>query len=320
MFNATSGTRYYLPIFTIDPTLLGLALNAKLALRTGTFEPAFKFDEALLAFGPKFSAPWELEDPDRTLNSRLNEVHNLKKFIDINSADVKRAGDDKDSRALFALYHGLRALQALAQYAAAKDTPTASLSRLSNKFIDGLNQVRDFIATAETDKVSLFLGEKSNKMESIAGVRKNVNSYTGNVIQEGNRNDALENVLGTETFTVRITKNGSFDDILVDLSKISGTLNIDAVVNLINQEITAVPLLDQNGDPILDGDGDPYSKYVSVFKVEMNKDYDYSIKVEGVSTEAVRLIPGTRANLADSRNVSTLYKRRCANRYHNKDN
>lgn len=272
-------------IFGLDPELLSLALSANLASQTAANSFAARIQADFAKFGPAVKAPWEINPEPGTLSSRIRNARDLKKFIDLKSADVKRAGDDKDSRALFALYNALTALETLAQFAADKNTPNISLARLNLQFQKGMMEVSDFISTAPLDKLTLFFGRKDDDVTSSSGLGKFSATIAGSIIQKGNRGDALDGVVGNEIFTVRIEKNGSFDDITVDLSNITGTLNIDAIVDEINASIDALT--------ILDGGGNPVPKYQSSFSVKLDDKFDYFIQLDGSSLETVSLIPQT---------------------------
>ena len=274
-------------IFGLDANLLSLALSAKLAQQTASTSLEARIFADFANFGPAVKAPWEINPEPGTLASRIRTVRDLEKFIDLKSDDVKRAGDDKDSRALFALYNALTALETLAQYAAEKTTPEISLPRLNLQFQKGLAEIRDFISTAKLDRLTLFFGVKEDDVTSGSGLSKFGATAAGEVIQKGNRGDALTGVVGNEIFNVRIEKGGSFDDITVDLSNIAGTLNIDAVVNEINAQIRALTVLDAGGNPV--------PKYQSTFSVRLNDDFDYFIQLDGSSLEKVSLIPQTGA-------------------------
>lgn len=262
-----------------DTSLLALDFNARIALRNGGFnDPTLVNPQDR---GPAVIPPWQVPSEPETLNRRVNEVRALDKFIDLESDAVERAGDDADSRTLFALFQAFGHLQALAQYAAEEDTLDASLGRLDEKFQQGFAEVREFLTDAELDKLDLFLGEKLNRIESEAALGKEVFDVTGKVIQTGNRDDALTGLAGTETFTITLTKLGETDVVTVDLSEITGTISINAVVDLVNQKIESVTTDD--------GMGGQVAKYSTRFAVVTNDDGDHSIKVDGTSLETVKL-------------------------------
>ena len=278
------------PLPTLNTQLVGLALEAQVLLRTAS---TFTDPLAGLDAGPDVIPPWQIAEEPRTLASRINEARALDKFIDLTDPDVERAGDNVDAQATFALFQGLTSLQTLAQYAAEKNTPTASLGRLDEQFQKGLAQVRDFITTAELDKLQLLIGEKANRVTTPVGLGKNQTNFVGPVVQTGLLDDPLTGVVGDEVFTVSITKSGETDNITVDLAELTGPPSLKGVIDLINAKIEAIPKLDSGGSPVLDSEGNPESKFTTRFAFEFDDNFDFSIKIEGTSTETVKLAPVT---------------------------
>lgn len=283
LLSSPSGSSTGLQIFGLDAGLLSLSLQANLALRTSTSSVEARIYEQFRGLEPAVVAPWEIPSEPQTLARRIREVMNLDTFVDLRSDIVTRAGNDVDSRSLFALYGALTALQTLAQYGAEENTPAASLARLDVKFQQGFGELQDFLSTAEFNRITMLLGEKNDDVRSSVGLGRDRATVAGDIIQTGNRGDALAGIAGTEVFTVRIEKSGVADDITVDLSQIAGTITIDAVVDLINQQIEALT--------VVDGQGNTVAKHQTRFSVQRNADTDYFIQVDGTATETVTLIP-----------------------------
>ncbi len=246
--------------------------------------------------GPDVVPPWLVNDQgNQTLAHRINEVRNLTSFIDRNAPQVAAAGDNPDARTTFILFDALRKLETLALYAAEDATPTASLARLDAQFQKGLAEVRDFVESADTKDLTLLTGQQVTNVEPDIDLGTDSYSFTGRAVATGTRDDPLPGLTGTETFQINITKNGTTDTITVDLSQITGPLSINAIVNLANQQIAAVPLLDANGQPVLDANGQPVPKFVTRLEVVSDANYDHAIKVAGTSTETVSFTPGATA-------------------------
>ncbi|RME64607.1 MAG: hypothetical protein D6782_07940, partial [Alphaproteobacteria bacterium] len=282
---------FFQPI-TIGPGLLGGFFAARLGLASG---PLSRAQIAAAAQDPAVIPPWRIDQGEKTLARRLAQVRNLDSFIDLDSDIVKRAGNDVDTRATFALFEALSALQTLAQAAAEKATPDSRLTSLDAKFQQGLGEIRQFLSAAALDKLSLLFGDKKNRVGTALALGKDTTSYTGAVVQTGDRNAAIAGLTGTESLTVSISKSGVSENIAVDLSAIAGPLTIDAVVDHINQQIAAIVLIDGSGNPVLDGNGNPVSKYLSRFKVTGNSTDGFRIALEGTLTETVKLSQATPA-------------------------
>ncbi len=243
--------------------------------------------------GPAVIPPWQLpSDPaNESLDRRLAEIRGITSFIDTGAPQVAAAGDDVDSRTSFILFDALRKLETLALYAAEDATPDASLPRLDAQFQQGLQEVRDFIETAPTKELTFLTGDLVTKVEPEVDLGSDTYEFTGRAVATGTRDDPLPGLTGTETFTIAITKNGTTDNILIDLSQVSGPLSINNIVDFINQQIAAVPLLDSNGQPVLDSNGQPIPKFVTRLEVVSDEKYDHAIKVAGSSTETVSFLP-----------------------------
>lgn len=239
---------------------------------------------------PAIIPPWQLPDHGNdSLARRINEVRGLDSFIDTQAPGVDAVGVGADARASFILFDALSKLQTLAQFAAESSTPEASLADLEAQFQRGLAEVRDFIASAETDNLTLLSGARSSSIAVPITIGRDDRSFLGRSVATAGRDDPLPGLTGNETFTVSIAKSGTTTDIAVDLSQIQGTVSINAVVDLINAEIAAIPATDANGDPLLDANGDPIPKFSSQFEVVSDDNFDHAIEVRASLFESVRL-------------------------------
>lgn len=263
---------------TIGPGLLGSFFAARAGLGGGALSPA---EIVAARQDPAVIPPWRLDQEERSLARRLADVRELDKFIDLDSDTVKRAGDDADTRATFALFEALTALQTLAQAAAEKATPESRLASLSDKFGQGLGEIQNFLATASLDKLDLLFGGKENRVDTSLTVKTNTTAYTGAIAHKGKRDEALAGLTGQEVFTVSITKSGVTDNIDVDLSGIGGPLTIDNIADHINAQIAAITITNANGDPA--------PKYLSKFTVSGSNADGFRINLEGTLTETVKL-------------------------------
>ncbi len=277
-------------LIQMDTSLIGAALNAKVLSQTASTSNlgagTFAAQEKLLGLGPiDVIPPWKTQEgllaSERSLNSRIGEVRKLSKFINERDPDVRLAGESKDAKTLFTLYKALDALKTIAEYGSQKTTPESSLARLNTQFLGGIQEVINYLPTAETEKLSLVLNEKNDDIKTTARLGDNSYTYLGDVSQKGSADDPMAGVSASDTFTVRLTKNlsGDFDDVLIDMSKITGDISINKLVDLINQEIDAVT--------VDDGSGTQVPKYVTNFSVGRDDNNDYFIQIDGSSTEQV---------------------------------
>lgn len=263
-----------------------------------------QFDVSVLAFAnpvrlpqsafntqPAVKAPWEIPQEPQTLARRINMVRDLGNFIDQKAKGVDSLGVSNDARSTFIAFDALTKLETLAQFAAENSTPTASLARLDEQFQKGLQQVRDFITQAPTDKLDLLTGPRSATTRSLIEPGKDSQSFTGTSVATGSRDDPIPGLLGDEVFTLRMTRFGETEDIVIDLAGIGGPPSINAIVDHVNAAITAIKAFDENGDPILDANGDPVPKFSTRFSVETDENFDHALKVSTTRFEEARLIP-----------------------------
>lgn len=269
-------------IVGIDTSLIAMSVDAQIAQRTLSSLTAEQ--RAAYSFGDRGDAvipPWQLPEETKTLNQQIREVRSLTKFIDLKADDLDAVSGDKDKKATFALYKALENLRILAEYASQNTTSLSSLSRLNDQFQKGLSEVRDFLSTADLDKLDLFLGEKQYKTETTTRLGKNGTEANGSLITN-DPNAAIDGLVGDEVFTVSITKSGATDDIVIDLSNVTGTLSLNNIKDYINTQIEALTILDGNGDPV--------PKHSTLFDVRRDGDSGrYSLQIDGTLTEEVTL-------------------------------
>ncbi|MEM6683751.1 MAG: hypothetical protein AAF607_16070 [Pseudomonadota bacterium] len=293
-FGQTQGSANTFRFVTINPTLLAGIFNAQTALATASTLPTVP---QARASDPAVIAPWLLDENQQTLARGINSVRQQTQFIDLTASTVEAAGDDRDAEATFALFNALSDLRTLAQYASEERTLESELDRLSDTFELGLGQVQDFLAQRKLDKLDLIFSSRKSSVTSTATVGRNSNSYSGSVIQRAGRTDAIEGLVGTEVFSISLTKAGRTDVVDVNLADITGDLSIDAVVELINARISSIklvdefgnPELDEDGAPILGDDGLPVDRYLTRFEVRSDENFDFLLGVDGISTEQVSL-------------------------------
>ncbi|WP_020398418.1 SBBP repeat-containing protein [Kordiimonas gwangyangensis] len=275
-------------IVGVDYSLISASFDAKLTQRSIASLSAQ--DRAAYNFGSTtdgVTPPWQQVEETKTLNQQIREVRELTKFIDLKAADLKSVSDNADKQATFALFKALSNLRILAEYASSDSTSSSSLSRLNDQFQSGLSEVRDYLSTADLEKLELFLGDKQYKTETSTRLGKNGTSYDASLVTD-DPNAALNGITGNEVFTVSITKSGATDDITIDLSEMSGTLSLNNIKDFVNSKIEAVTALDDEGEE--------YIKNQTRFDVRRDGSTGrYSLQIDGTITEEVKLSAATSA-------------------------
>ncbi|WND03241.1 SBBP repeat-containing protein [Temperatibacter marinus] len=281
------------PIVGIGANLLSANYSAQLTNRTlGSLSNTDRAAFDLSGVSENVTAPWdtdninEQEDGPLSLERRVKEIRELSSFIDKDDSAFAEVQDDPDRLATFAIYRALTNLQTLAEYAAEDSTVTSSLERLDDQFQQGMTEIREFLAEGSTEKLDLFLGDKEYKAETTTRTGKNNTEATFSSIVSS-ADDVIEGLTGTEVFSVSITKSGSTEEISIDLSNMTEELTLNNVVAYMNSVMDAELILDEHGDPELDGEGETQPQYITRFNVEQDSNGKYGIKLEGALTEEV---------------------------------
>lgn len=266
-------------LISFDANLLGAYFNARTVSRTVT---AIQNSPPPLERGPSVITPWDQLDSrkNRTLSGLFNAVRGKTDFIDLSAASIRQT-DNKDEKALFALFLALNDLKTIADYAAHDTTPSALLAKLSSQFRGGLSQIQDYVRVAEVDKLTLMFGEKKPRLVSDISLGKNQTDVLGATLAINSRTQVMPGLVGNEVFTLNLNKTTSNDNIIIDLSQMTAPLDLTSLVSFINQQINAVTVLDANGDPS--------SKYKTRFAVEEVSSGKFSLKIDVNPGETVTL-------------------------------
>ncbi len=251
-------------------------------LATGSFNTFDVIDIAPKTFTTAVvAAPWQLDSTERSLQSRAETALSLSRFVNTSDPTVTRAGSNPDLKATFALYQGLRNLQAIAAYAGDDKSPLSKFASLSAKFDAGLAEIRNYIGTAKTDQLGLLAGEKVTSLRSVV-VPTGSPSIANSVVQTGERLDVVPGLTGDEVFTIDLRKTGSSSTtapaaLTIDLSELDGPANLNNIVKLINQKIEAV--VGTDGKPL----------YFSRAEVFTDRNGDFGLRFSNTSSERITI-------------------------------
>lgn len=284
LFGVASAPRFQTQIIGLSGSLISASIDSKLT-QAGLRNLSPEDRAAINARTPEsaVTAPWKLPEETKTLNQQVREVRELTQFINLKDADLAAVADDVDTQATFAIFKALSNLRVLAEYAAEDTTINSSLGRLDKQFQAGLSEVRDYISTADLEKLDLFLGEKESKVEAQTRTGKNQPEFGGSLVA-GDPTAAVTGLTGTEVFTVSVTKSGETDDFVIDLSQVSGTLSLNNIKDYINTQIEALTIVNKVGETV--------PKHVSRFDVHsqtVGKEIRYGLEIDGTITEEISL-------------------------------
>lgn len=283
------GQQQQQPVFrpvSISPALLQQSFNADLlalssqALRTIDRET-----------GPQVSQTPFNEQDDRPLATRTAEIERSNSLFDARDPIVRDAADEPEAQTTFLLFNALSDLQTLAEAASEEGVSDVRRADLDERFQAGLEEIRTFVNDLELPNLFFQTGERSPGVTSDVEIGRSSFTVSGDVIQRGERDAPISGLTGTETFTIRFDRTEGTTDVAIDLSGISGPITVDALADFLNEQITAIPQLDELGDPVLDDDGNPVPRFVSRFSVFEDADGNFGLQISGSPFEAVQLIP-----------------------------
>ncbi len=279
IFGSSGGSS--LPSFDFS-ALSGYYL-AKIQLATLQSAPAARTASASTA-RPEDSglAPWDPSKPVQSDSARLVQALQTTSFVDVQNSAFNKAGVTSDSKKLFALYTGLKSLQALASKAADDKTPAGERNGLDRRFQGGIDQVKSLVTGEGFDDLTLLFASRAKKIDSGLAIPRSGTTYSGNAIVQGASSNAITGLTGSETFDVSIAKSTATFNIHIDLSQISGPLSVDNIVAYMNDQMQAAGVITRFSRDIFNGTTAESPKR-------------YGIAVQSVATEKVSLSAPTTA-------------------------
>ncbi|WP_417316677.1 SBBP repeat-containing protein [Emcibacter sp.] len=265
-------------IVSFDTSLLANYYGAKTNLRVTSALSSANFSTSSGPRATDITTPWDTAD-ERSLSARYNEVRDKRSFINLSDDEVQLAGSDQDAKALFALYTALEDLKTIAEYAAADTTSSSLLEKIGAKYSEGMIEVQEYLQGLELEKLTLFAGEKKANATTEVTLGKNTYEYTSPVSFIGTKYSAIPGLNGDEVFTITVGDGTESDDIVIDLSQISGTVSMTSLTNYINGQIGSLTKLN--------GEGEEVPKYDTEFKIEEVEDGRFSLMIDGGIGESV---------------------------------
>ena len=143
-----------------------------------------------------------------------------------------------DNNRLFALYKAFNRLDALAKMANRDETASGQRPGLNRDYQDGLEQVRDFLKSAEFTNLAVLAGRKSSSVQSTGTIPYSKFNYTGGaVVRSAGVLQPVPGVSASDSFTVSITKAGVTTDVVIDLADVQGDLTLDNINAYVNEQL-----------------------------------------------------------------------------------
>lgn len=181
-------------------------------------------------------APWQTP-PKKSSTEIISRLLSSRPIINTKDPLVARAGGNATYTAMFTAYLALDRMLDAAQYAT-KNQANPIRTTLNSRFQDQVQQLVDYVSAAEFDGVTVLAGLKQTGISSTITPPKASYIYAGATVSSV-REDPIAGLTGTEKLTFSISNGGATPtDVLIDLSQVGGTLNVDNVSAYINAQLT----------------------------------------------------------------------------------
>lgn len=211
---------------------------------------------------PPVTPPWREKPPSTGLEVQASAIKRLATIIDKGRSG---AGDvPRDVDTAFTTYKALDRLRVLAELAMKPTTSSPERASLQKSFATGLGDLQRFLSTAGGDALSLAFAKPARRADSVAIKAAPPMEVSGKAVVP-ERAAALSGLMGTETFTVTLSKTNARDVVTVDLSTGPQPPTLDSVASAFNAAIAAVPMRNPDGTLALDADGNTQPRWRTTF-------------------------------------------------------
>ena len=289
--NPTSTNQFQMPTF--DNNVLGAYYSSGVSL--GLSGHAAKIQEELLngsfaKVDPAVIPPWTLPKSN-PYDEILQRIFSTGPLIDLEDPRVNNTAGDDQFKNLFGLFNGLTKLREMATYAESDSGASTRTTILQQRFDGYLAEAKSFVDGLEFEDTTLLYGIQQSTQTSTLSFPKDstytIPHHTGAPLTEV-REDAIPDLVGDETFDITVVNSVETKVISIDLSAVSGALNVDNVADYINTQLAA-------------------NSVTSTIQAERHSEDSYGLKFNLNATETVTLgnasdeIPGLY--IAGTRNV-----------------
>jgi hypothetical protein len=189
--------------------------------------------------------PWQF-DVKQNPETTLERIFSSAKLIDLDDPLVSLSGDNETYQNLFALYRGLTRTRELVDYAENGKQAAAMRGLIDRKFQEQLAELGEFAAGLDLGDLTLTPGVEQSKLTSSIATPKALSETLP--VQKGaaiatSRAEAVAGLTGAETFTIEIATSTETKSVAIDLSQVSGALNVDNIAAYVNDRLASVSAL-----------------------------------------------------------------------------
>lgn len=278
-------------VINLSNGLIGLSMlsgnNGFLGLASGAEVETHAVRVAKAAFtAPPTTPPWKEAAPKTPVSSQISAIKRMTSVID--KAVNAKIGKLPDIQTAFTTYKALDRLKLLAESAAKPTTSAAERKALQQVFAKGLADLQSFLGTAPTDKVGLTFAQPTRRAQSVGITPETALSKTVGTGLLDARDTPIPGLAGNEVLRIDLSKSNASDSVTVDLAQTPQPPTLDSVANAINAAIASVPMLDTNGNPVLDANGNAMPRWMSRMSVDKSSGkWGLTLDAPGVEKVAI---------------------------------
>jgi len=218
--NNDSQTRT-ITLFSVDPTLLQGAFNAKLAQQSAALLPKITQSNQN-RFGPDVLPPWEKPLSELDLPEELGQ-HLSQTNLFAGTDDGLRSDLTKTQEGLFRMWKGLKKMEALATFAATDKRADLVRGQLQSQFERYESELFAFAAQQQLTGVTVIAGPVEDEVETESRVPRSSSEYEGKQLFD-NISDEVPGLDTNTRFNINVVKNdGTLIDLNIDLADMGAT-------------------------------------------------------------------------------------------------
>ena len=187
--------------------------------------------------------PWNT--PNANNAAQDAQVLSTTNFLDTSNVPLSPGATsdakmEQDNQKLFSLYSAVNTLAYLSKMAQNPNETSGQLAGLNDRFQMGLNQVQQYLTSTGFNNFNLQAAKPSDTATASATIGFSNYTYaTKQLVTNAQLGNAMPGVSSSDSFTIGIKKGGTTTNVLIDLSKVSGTLNLTNIVSYINGQLSA---------------------------------------------------------------------------------
>ncbi|MES2473079.1 MAG: hypothetical protein V4601_09605 [Pseudomonadota bacterium] len=192
---------------------------------------------------PTSEPPWNIitktdAKQDAKVLSTTNFLDTSK--VPLSPGATKDSKMEQDNQKLFALYSAVNTLAYISKMAQRPAATSGQLGGLNTRFQAGLEQVQKYLGSTDFNNFNLQATKPSDSVTSTAGVAFSSFTYeTKKFVTNSRVNDPLQGLSASDSFTIAVKKGGVTTNVAIDLSQVSGTLNLSNIVSYVNEQLSA---------------------------------------------------------------------------------